>query len=105
MSLEGSILWYRDAIFVTSAHRELPRNQNIFIWWPAASCARGIRIVGLASALSGTDCGRSGAGNHTIGGAERLRHLLVVDKRYHRFISFSQLAATLIIVKINKVVH
>src|SRR5260221_9665783 len=52
MSLEGSILWYRDAIFVTSAHRELPRNQNIFIWWPAASCARGIRIVGLASALS-----------------------------------------------------
>jgi|GraSoi2013_100cm_1033763.scaffolds.fasta_scaffold09421_2 hypothetical protein len=32
MSLEGSILWYRDAIFVTSAHRELPRNQNIFIF-------------------------------------------------------------------------
>jgi len=36
---------------------------------------------------------------------ERLRHLLAVDKRYHRFISFSQLAATLIIVKINKLVH
>lgn len=32
MSLEGSILWYRNALFVTSAHRELPRNQNIFIF-------------------------------------------------------------------------
>ena len=28
--------------------------------------------------------------------------LLTVDKRYHRFISFSQLAATLTIAKMNK---
>jgi hypothetical protein len=34
-----------------------------------------------------------------------LRHLLAVDKWSHRFISFSQLAATLLIGKMKKLGH